>query len=201
MGADPEEINADQYEDMLREVDERGLEKFPVGCSAFHVTTIAGKNTGPLAVTVVERDDSGTPRNCRIRYKDGLYQAENKERHKLIGGWISDTQLIKADPPASKCKRHVLDSIWMHSPVVKGKRLGPLKCRVVEVTPEDIEHDIRIEYIPNVIEIGDGKVFLIANWIHSSELFAVQHKVIRRESEKENVPNNPTVTPLKSLNG
>merc|ERR1719411_985336 len=67
-------------------------QKFRVGAIAYHRAMIDGKATDPLEVQIIERDDEGTPRNCRIAYKQKEIEV-GKQMHRLIGGWVSDTTL------------------------------------------------------------------------------------------------------------
>jgi len=123
---------------------------FRVGATAFHRATIEGKVTRPLEVVVMERDDDGTPRNCRIAYKEEEIVVGG-QTHRLIGGWVSDSTLA---PKAT---------IWMHFCRVGNER-KPQQVRIVDIDTADSE--VCIEYVNN----GKTPSEILGGWIPALEL-------------------------------
>merc|ERR1712176_474709 len=131
---------------------------------------------------VVDRDDSGTPRNCKIRYMDEEYVRGNS-RVRLLGGWVPDMKLTpmtptklqsKASDPASAKKlypkivpgkhvRYTVGTIWLHVPPEIGVRQT---CRICEVHPNDLEHSVRIEYIRD----NESSPFIVGRWVNVASL-------------------------------
>merc|ERR1719436_669540 len=98
--------------------------KFAVGDIAYHKAMIGKKETRPLQVEIVERDESGTPRNCKIQYKDKEIEVGN-QMHRLIGGWVEDTTLIP--PPDPENVR------WVYLKRAKNGRLKYQEVKILEV--------------------------------------------------------------------
>jgi len=136
---------------------------FRVGATAFHRAVIEGKETLPLEVIIMERDDEGTPRNCRIAYKDKEIEVGG-QTHRLIGGWVSDTTLA---PKAT---------VWMHNSSV-GIERKPREVRIVDINTEDSE--VCIEYVHQ-----DSPSEILGGWIPAldlTELDAEDAKKLRRK--------------------
>lgn len=123
---------------------------FRVGSTAFHRATIEGKVTRPLEVIVMERDDDGTPRNCRIEYKEKEIVVGG-QTHRLIGGWVSDSTLA----PKS--------TVWMHYCRVGNER-KPHQVRIVDIDTEDSE--VCIEYVTKSKKPSE----ILGGWIPALEL-------------------------------
>jgi len=105
--------------------------QFHIGATAYHRAMIEGEETRPLEITVMERDDEGTPRNCRIAYKEHEIEVGG-QTHRLIGGWVSDTTLT---PRAT---------VWMHC-CMTGNERKPREVKIMDIDTRDSE--VCIEYI------------------------------------------------------
>jgi len=136
--------------------------RFHVGATAYHRAMIEGKETRPLEITVMERDDEGTPRNCRIAYKEHEIEVGG-QTHRLIGGWVSDTSLT---PRAT---------VWMHC-CRTGNELKPREVKIVDIDTRDSE--VCIEYVHHKGKTQPTNEFL-GGWIPALDLRELDVKEAR----------------------
>jgi len=135
---------------------------FHVGATAYHRAVIEGKETQPLEITVEERDDEGTPRNCRIAYKEEEIKVCG-QTHRLIGGWVSDKTLTAKV------------TVWMHY-ASGGTERRAREVRIMDLDTRDCE--VYIEYVHHNRDTQPVNEIL-GGWVPARELMEVDVKEAR----------------------